>query len=80
MADETKSLEINTSWVSLTDGTQTATLQVFHDSIRVVSSAAEPAADDTGFILEPGLWKITPPTAAWIRAQNASSRIVYTLL
>ncbi|PWI77050.1 hypothetical protein DEO48_26435 [Enterobacter sp. CGMCC 5087] len=80
MADETKSLEIKTSWVSLTDGTQTATLQVFHDSIRVVSSASEPAADDAGFILEPGLWKITPPTAAWIRAQNASSRIVYTLL
>ncbi|MGC6028808.1 hypothetical protein [Enterobacter kobei] len=23
---------------------------------------------------------ITPPTAAWIRAQNASSRIVYTQL
>ncbi|MEI9745857.1 hypothetical protein [Enterobacter ludwigii] len=80
MATETPTIDLGDKWVSLTDGTQTVTLQVFHDSIRVISSASEPAADDAGFILEPGLWKITPPTAAWIRAQNTSSRVVYTLL
>lgn len=80
MAEDTATIDLDDKWVSVTDGTQTATLQVFYDSIRLISSASEPAEDVAGFILEPGLWKITPPTAAWIRAQNASSRIVYTLL
>lgn len=79
MATETPVIDLDDKWFSLTDGTQTATLQVFYDSIRLVASASEPAADDVGFILEPGLWKITPPTVAWIRAQNTSSRVVVML-
>lgn len=79
MAADAPTIELDESWFSLTNGTQTATLQVFHDAVRVVPSVAEPAADDEGFILEPGMWKITPPTVAWVRAQNTSSRIVVML-
>jgi len=79
MATETPTIDLDDKWVSLTDGTQTVTLQVFHDSIRLVPSASEPAVDDDGFILEPALWKVTPPTVAWIRAQNKSSRMVFTI-
>ncbi|POZ13676.1 hypothetical protein C3Z09_22320 [Lelliottia aquatilis] len=79
MASDAATIELDKNWVSLTNGTQTATLQVFHDAVRVVPSVAEPAADDEGFILEPGVWKVTPPTVAWIRAQNTSSRIVVLL-
>jgi hypothetical protein len=79
MAAETKSQELNESWVQFTDGTQQMTLQVFGDAVRVVSSDNKPGADDEGFILDVGMWEITPPTVAWIRAHNTYSRIVYTV-
>ena len=79
MATDTPTLALDENWVSLTDGTQTATLQVFYDAVRVVSSRGKPANNDDGFILMPGLWKITPPTVAWVRAQNSSARIVFMI-
>lgn len=79
MATDTPTMELDKNWVSLTDGNQTATLQVFYDAVRIVSSAAKPADNDDGFILIPGLWKITPPTVAWVRAQNSSARIVFMI-
>lgn len=79
MVAETKSQTLNESWLPFTDGTQTATLQVSYDAVRVVSSDVQPGADDEGFILMPGLWKITPPTVAWLRAHNTSARIVYAM-
>lgn len=79
MSAETKSMALNKNWISLTDGTQTATLQVSLDAVRVVSSDVQPGADDEGFILMPDLWTITPPTKAWVRAHNSSAKIVYTV-
>ncbi|WP_261437576.1 hypothetical protein [Serratia proteamaculans] len=55
MAAETKSQELNESWVQFTDGTQQMTLQVFGDAARVVSSDNKPGADDDGFILDVGM-------------------------
>lgn len=79
MATDTLTMELDENWVTLTDGTQTASLQVFYDAARVVSSATKPGDSDDGFILMPGLWKITPPTVAWVRAQNSSARIVFMI-
>lgn len=79
MAADTKSLELDDTWTQFTSGTQQMSLQVFSDAVRVVSSDSEPDADADGFILEPGMWTITPPTVAWIRAHNTYSRMVYTV-
>ncbi|HHA2249935.1 TPA: hypothetical protein ACOEHG_004877 [Enterobacter ludwigii] len=77
---ETLSQELSDAWTQFTDGTQQMSLQVFVDAVRVVSSDSRPGADDAGFILDVGMWSVTPPTVAWIRAHNAYSRIVYTVV
>lgn len=74
---ETLSQVLSDTWAQFTDGTQKMSLQVFGDAIRVVSSDSKPGADDNGFILDVGIWEITPPTVAWIRAHNTYSKIVY---
>lgn len=80
MTAETQSQNLDEGWISFTDGTQTATLQVSIDAVRVVSSVAKPDPEADGFILDVGMWNITPPTVAWVRAHNTYARIVYTLL
>jgi hypothetical protein len=81
MAVQTFTQEIDENWGMLTDGTQHASLQVFVDAVRVVTtdSVAMPPADAEGFVLDVGLWNITPPTIAWVRAHNTYSRIVFTV-
>ncbi|KKZ19041.1 hypothetical protein AAY84_07595 [Serratia marcescens] len=79
MSAQTLIKELGAAWIQFTDGSQTMSLQVFGDAVRVISSDSQPGADDEGFILEVGVWSITPPTVAWIRAHNTHSRIVYTV-
>jgi hypothetical protein len=58
---------IGSTWVQLSDGTQTKTLQVLNGLVIMVDADEAPPANTKGHIVNTWM-TITPPTKAWVKA------------
>lgn len=63
----TKGYELGETWLQVTDGTETAALQVKHGLIALCDSDGYPVAD-TEYQDHTGNIGISPPTEAWVKA------------
>lgn len=59
-------------WVQVSDGVNHSSFQIVHGTVELFDSPTMPTSTDKGHILKccinGGLYLITPPTIAWVRA------------
>lgn len=73
----TKSVTLTADWVQVTDGEQTCLIQILDRTAMICDSSEQPVLDAPAHIVS-GFVTVTPPTVAWMRAENDVARIVMT--
>lgn len=76
----TRQLELTNKWLQLTTGKEEVLLQVMSSGgVFVFDSMTRPDDEAVGYFIAPlGSCRITPPTAAWIRAKHRNAMVVYS--
>ncbi|MEG2663262.1 hypothetical protein ACV8TN_00760 [Citrobacter freundii] len=74
MTVNTQTLTVGSTWIQVTDGTQTKTVQVNSGAVRLADATTSPGVGYwQGHILtdnDDNWATITPPTIAWIRTAS----------
>lgn len=65
------------AWSQITTGTETLLIQNFDRTAMICDSDVQPLPDAPAHIVS-GFITVTPPTVAWMRAENDTARIVLT--
>ena len=71
MANRTVEQAIGRSWIQISDGTQTKTIQVANGVILLADADESPTPRAPGHIITDWI-TVTPPTKAWVRAGDWS--------
>lgn len=73
----TRSQTLVPAWSQITTGTETVLIQILDRTAMICDSDAQPLPDAPAHIVS-GFITVTPPTVAWMRAENDTARIVLT--